>query len=101
LAPESGLNPLRQPDRRKTNGRLSRQKGTVVKTSIRLALTSLAVSCITLAASGAPLSFLGHAKDAGVRQVMLLAPEGLDGQGLAPSRPGDPAIHALSTSTRQ
>ena len=30
-----------------------------MKTSIRLALTSFAVSCITLAAAGTPLPFLG------------------------------------------
>jgi hypothetical protein len=72
-----------------------------VKTSIRLALTSLAVSCITLAASGSSLPFLGHAKTAHAQQAILLAPESLDGQGLAPSRSGDPAIHALSSTARQ
>jgi hypothetical protein len=72
-----------------------------VKTSIRLALTSLAVGCITLAASGAPLPFLGHAKHAKTQQAILLAPESLDGQGLAPSRPLDTAQSALSSSTRQ
>jgi hypothetical protein len=75
--------------------------GLAVKTSIRLALTSLAVSCITLAASGAPLPFLGHAKPAATQQAILLAPESLDGQGLAPSRPLDAARAALSSSTRQ
>jgi hypothetical protein len=75
--------------------------GLAVKTSIRLALTSLAVSCITLAASGAPLPFLGHAKHAAIGQPILLAPESLDGQGLAPSRPLDTAHAALSSSTRQ
>ena len=72
-----------------------------MKTSIRLALTSLAVSCITLAASGAPLPFLGHAKAAQVEQAILLAPESLDGQGLAPSRTLETAHTALSSSTRQ
>ena len=75
--------------------------GLAVKTSIRLALTSLAVSCITLAASGAPLPFLGHAKHAVTEQAILLAPESLDGRGLAPSRPRNPAHAALSSSTRQ
>ena len=75
--------------------------GLAVKTSIRLALTSLAVSCITLAASGAPLPFLSHAKNAQAQQDILLAPEGLDGQGLAPSRPLDAAQSALSSSARQ
>jgi hypothetical protein len=72
-----------------------------VKTSIRLALTSLAVSCITFAASGAPLPFLAHAKRAEPQQDILLAPESLDGQGLAPSRPLDAAHDALTSSTRQ
>ena len=31
-----------------------------MKTSIRLALTSFAVSCMTLAAAGTPLPFLGN-----------------------------------------
>jgi hypothetical protein len=75
--------------------------GLVVKTSIRLALTSVAVSCITLAASGAPLPFLGHAKHAETPQAILLAPESLDGQGLAPSRSLDAAHAALSSSARQ
>jgi hypothetical protein len=75
--------------------------GLAVKTSIRLAFTSLAVSCITLAASGAPLPFLDHAKRAHAQQVILLAPESLDGQGLAPSRPLDAAQSTLSSSTRQ
>jgi hypothetical protein len=75
--------------------------GLAVKTSIRLAFTSLAVSCITLAASGAPLPFLGDAPPAETQQVVLLAPEGLDGQGLAPSRPLDAVRAALSSSTRQ
>ena len=75
--------------------------GLAVKTSIRLALSSLAVSCITLAASGAPLPFLGHAKQAQAQQDVLLAPEGLDGQGLAPSSRLDAARAALSSSTRQ
>jgi hypothetical protein len=77
------------------------RSGLAVKTSIRLALTSLAVSCITLAASGAPLPFLGHAKNAEAPQAILLAPESLDGQGLAPSRPLDAAHDALTSSTRQ
>lgn len=73
-----------------------------MKTSIRLALTSLAVSCITFAASGAPLPFLGHAKHAPqARRAILLAPESLDGQGLTPSRPLEAAHTALSSSTRQ
>ena len=75
--------------------------GLAVKTSIRLALTSLVVSCITLAASGAPLPFLTHAKHAQTQQAILLAPESLDGQGLAPSRPLEAAHAALSSSTRQ
>ena len=75
--------------------------GLAVKTSIRLALTSLAVSCITLAASGAPLPFLDHAKPAKTQRTILLAPESLDGQGLAPSRQFDVALTALSSSTRQ
>ena len=35
--------------------------GTDVKTSIRLVLTSFAVSCVTLAAAGTPLPFFGNA----------------------------------------
>lgn len=72
-----------------------------MKTSIRLALTSLAVSCITLAASGAPLPFISHAKSVDVQQAILLAPDGPDGQGLAPPRSLDAAHEVLSSSSRQ
>ncbi len=44
---------------------------TTVKTSIRLALTSLAVCGITFAASGAPLPFTG---DAHQQVAVLVAP---------------------------
>ncbi len=70
-----------------------------MKTSIRLALTSLA-SFVTLAASGAPLPFLDNDRRADAPQGILLAPEGLDGQGLAPFRSGDLQA-AYSSSTRQ
>ena len=55
-------------------------KGTcLVKTSIRLALTALAVSGITLAASGKPLPFLAKAQPAEALSPLLLAPQGVDG----------------------
>jgi hypothetical protein len=50
-----------------------------VKTSIRLALTSLAVCGITFAASGKPLPFMPKAEKAEVGSPILLAPEGIDG----------------------
>lgn len=50
-----------------------------MKTSIRLALTSLAVGCITFAASGAPLPFLdqGHKPTIGLSAPLPpLTPDG-------------------------
>jgi hypothetical protein len=49
-----------------------------VKTSIRLALTSFAVSCITLAAAGTPLPFFAAAPKTAAPAV-LLPPGSLDG----------------------
>jgi hypothetical protein len=49
-----------------------------VKTSIRLALTSFAVSCLTLAAAGTPLPFLGQAPKTAAPAV-LLPPASIDG----------------------
>jgi hypothetical protein len=49
-----------------------------VKTSIRLALTSFAVSCITLAAAGTPLPFLGPAPKTAA-PAALLPPASPDG----------------------
>lgn len=49
-----------------------------MKTSIRLALTSFAVSGITLAAAGTPLPFLGPAPKTAAPAV-LLPPASLDG----------------------
>jgi hypothetical protein len=49
-----------------------------VKTSIRLALSSFAVSCITLAAAGTPLPFLAPAHQTAAPAV-LLPPATLDG----------------------
>ena len=55
-------------------------KGTcLVKTSIRLALTALAVSGITFAASGKPLPFIAKAQPAEVLSPVLLPPQGVDG----------------------
>jgi hypothetical protein len=50
-----------------------------VKTSIRLALTSFAVSCLTLAAAGTPLPFLVHAPKTAAPAV-LLPPASIDGK---------------------
>lgn len=50
-----------------------------MKTSIRLALTALAVSGITFAASGKPLPFIAKAQPAEVSSPVLLPPQGVDG----------------------
>ena len=50
-----------------------------MKTSIRLALTSFAVSCITLAAAGTPLPFLGSAPAAASPASVAATPAALDG----------------------
>jgi hypothetical protein len=60
-----------------------------VKTSIRLALTSFAVSCITLAAAGTPLPFLGSPHQTAAPAV-LLPPASLDGDLFAASAYLDP-----------
>ena len=52
-----------------------------MKTSIRLALTSFAVTCITLAAAGTPLPFLGSAP-AAASPASAATPTALD-SGLA------------------
>jgi hypothetical protein len=62
-----------------------KKQGTDVKISIRLALTSLAVSCITLAAAGMPLPFLEPAPDASVGVSAPLPPASPD--GLPPDMP--------------
>ena len=53
-----------------------------MKTSIRLALTSFAVSCITLAVAGTPLPFLASAPAAASPASAAGTPAALDG-GLA------------------
>ncbi|HEV7694518.1 MAG TPA: hypothetical protein VGO52_27020 [Hyphomonadaceae bacterium] len=53
---------------------------TTLKTSLRLALTALAVSGITFAASGKPLPFLAKAQPAEAVNPVLLPPGTLDGQ---------------------
>jgi hypothetical protein len=50
-----------------------------LKTSIRLALTSFAVSCITLAAAGTPLPFFAHAPRTAA-PATLLPPASIDGE---------------------
>lgn len=54
-------------------------KGTAVKTSIRLALTALAVSGITFAASGKPLPFLPPAFETTAVPAAPLPPASPDG----------------------
>lgn len=76
-------------------------RGLAVITSIRLALTSLAVCCMTVAASGMPLSFSGRPDVARAQQAYLLAPENLDAHDARVFRPLDPAAHTLSSSARQ
>jgi len=56
-----------------------------VTTSIRLALTSFAVGCITLAAAGTPLPFLEPAHEAAARLSAPLPPASPD--GLPPDMP--------------
>jgi len=53
---------------------------TTLKTSLRLALTALAVSGITFAASGKPLPFLARAQPAEASDPVLLPPGTVDGQ---------------------
>jgi hypothetical protein len=56
-----------------------------VKTSIRLALTSVAVCCITLAATGTPLPFLEPAHQVTAGASAPLPPASPD--GLPPDMP--------------
>jgi hypothetical protein len=79
LAPLRGRNRLRHLVRRRIKDRSRDKKGTVVKTSIRLALTSLAVCCITLAAAGTPLPFLEAAHKAAASLSAPLPPASPDG----------------------
>jgi hypothetical protein len=53
---------------------------TTIRTSLRLALTALAVSGITFAASGKPLPFLAKAQPAEAANPVLLPPGTVDGQ---------------------
>lgn len=52
---------------------------TTITTSVRLALTALAVSGITFAASGKPLPFLAKAEPVDATHPILLPPETADG----------------------
>jgi hypothetical protein len=52
---------------------------TTIRTSLRLALTALAVSGITFAASGKPLPFLAKAQPAEAMNPVLLPPQTADG----------------------
>ncbi|MDP3738369.1 MAG: hypothetical protein Q8R02_13320 [Hyphomonadaceae bacterium] len=65
-----------------------------MKTSIRLALTSLAVCCITFAASGAPLPFLEQSHKAAIDLSVPLPPGSPDGQPPA-------APHAIQPDRQQ
>lgn len=67
-------------------------------TSLRLALTALAVSGITFAASGKPLPFLAKAQPADATHPVLLPPGTVDGQtpgeAIAASRASHGAMSA-------
>jgi hypothetical protein len=63
-----------------------------VKTSIRLAFTSFAVSCLTLAAAGTPLPFLEPAPNTAAPAV-LLPPASPDGDLFAASAYLVPGAH--------
>lgn len=72
-----------------------------MNTSVRLVLTSLAVCCITVAASGMPLSFSSRPEVTPAQQTYLLAPENIDAYDARVLRPLHPAAHTLSSSARQ
>ena len=68
---------------------------TTIKTSLRLALTALAVSGITFAASGKPLPFLAKAQPAEAMNPVLLPPGTLDSQTPGEAIAVDRASHMM------
>jgi hypothetical protein len=66
-----------------------------MKTSIRLALTALAVSGVTLAASGKPLPFLDPAYETIAARSAPLPPASPDGDAPAAGRAGRFGSHDL------
>jgi hypothetical protein len=69
---------------------------TTIKTSLRLALTALAVSGITFAASGKPLPFLAKAQPAQAMHPVLLPPGTIDGQTPGEAIASSRATNAMS-----
>jgi hypothetical protein len=78
---------------RGTNDLTPRERGLAVKTSIRLALTSLLVCGITFAASGAPLPFMPKPQTASATLDAPLPP--------AEATSGPVVETALASFTRQ
>lgn len=70
-------------------------KGTAVKTSIRLALTALAVGGVTFAASGKPLPFLAPAHETTAVLAAPLPPASPDGAAPDMAREPGPALSRL------
>jgi hypothetical protein len=71
------------------------ETGTKMKTSIRLALTALAVSGVTLAASGKPLPFLDPTDETIAARSAPLPPASPDGDAPAAGRAEGVDTHDL------